>query len=325
MVNWGHFQEVISMEPYSAEFRGQVLATCDENEGTRAVASRFEVSESWVRRIKQQRRETGQVAPKEAAPRKPKWIEWADWLLAKLDARPDIYLRELQGDLMKERRVDVCLMTICSACRGLEMSRKQKTLIASEQDRPDVAKKRAGWRESQQLIDPDKVIFIDETWAKTNMTRSHGRALIGTRLVEKVPCGRWQTTTFIGAMRAEGFVAPLTVDGPINGLIFLGWVEQHLVPTLRPGDIVVMDNLSSHKVAGVREAIEAADAELRYLPPYSPDLNPIELAFSKFKKLLRDGAERTVDKLWDLCGRILGEYTEHECRNYFKHCGYRYT
>ena len=157
------------------------------------------------------------------------------------------------------------------------------------------------------------------------MTRRYGRALAGERLIEKTPCGRWETTTFLGAMRAEGFIAPLTVEGAINGPLFRAWVEQHLAPILRPGDIVVMDNLSSHKVAGVREAIEKAGAELRYLPPYSPDLNPIELAFSKFKKLLRDGAERTVDKLWSLCGRILDHFTELECRNYFKHCGYRHT
>lgn len=120
----------------------------------------------------------------------------------------------------------------------------------------------------------------------------------------------------------EGFIAPLTVEGPINGPLFRAWVEQHLAPVLKPGDIVVMDNLSSHKVAGVREAIAAAGAELRYLPPYSPDLNPIELAFSKLKKLLRDGAERTVDKLWQLCGRVLDEFKEPECRRYFEHCGY---
>ncbi len=129
------------------------------------------------------------------------------------------------------------------------------------------------------------------------MTRIYGRSPQGARLTEKTPSGRWQTTTFLGALRAEGFVAPLTVDGAMNGSLFLAWIKQHLAPTLRPGDIVVMDNLSSHKVKGVRQAIEAAGAELRYLPPYSPDLNPIELAFSKLKKLLRDGAERTVDKL----------------------------
>jgi transposase len=208
---------------------------------------------------------------------------------------------------------------------GTRSIAKKKTLIASEQDRPDVAKKRIEWRDSQSQIDPAKVVFIDETWAKTNMTRRYGRSALGTRVVEKTPCGRWETTTFLGALCVEGFVAPLTVEGPINGPLFRGWVEQHLVPVLKQGDIVVMDNLSSHKVAGIRKAIEAVGAELRYLPPYSPDLNPIELAFSKLKKLLRDGAARTVDKLWELYGRILDQFTESECRNYFKHCGYRYT
>jgi transposase len=246
-------------------------------------------------------------------------------LVAKITARPDIYLRELQAELKQERDEDVCLMTICNACRTLEQSRKKKTLIASEQDRPDVVEKRAQWRAAQEQIDPAKVVFIDETWAKTNMTRRYGRSALGTRLVEKTPDGRWQTTTFLGALRVEGFIAPLTVEGAINGPLFRAWIEQHLAPVLKPGDIVVMDNLSSHKVAGVREAIESAGAELRYLPPYSPDLNPIELAFSKLKKLLRDGAERTVDKLWELCGRILDQFTETECRNYFRHCGYRHS
>lgn len=202
---------------------------------------------------------------------------------------------------------------------------KKKTLIAQEQDRPEIAAQREQWRAAQAQIDPQRVVFMDETWAKTNMTRRYGRSALGTRLVEKTPCGHWQTTTFLGALRAGGFVAPLTVEGAINGPLFRAWVEQHLVPVLQPGDIVVMDNLSSHKVKGVREAIEAAGAELRYLPPYSPDLNPIELAFAKLKQRLREGAARTVDKLWDLCGRLLDEFTELECRNYFRHCGYRYS
>ena len=167
-------------------------------------------------------------------------------------------------------------------------------------------------------------MFIDETWAKTNMTRTCGRSQRGTRVIEGVPFGRWETTTFVGALRATGFTAPLTVDGPVNGRIFLAWVQQHLVPMLTQGDIVVMDNLSSHKVQGVREALESVGAEVCYLPPYSPDLNPIELAFSKLKKLLRDGAKRTVDALWNLCGSILDQFSNEECRNYFKHCGYRY-
>ena len=208
---------------------------------------------------------------------------------------------------------------------GDQTDSKKKTLIAAEQERDDVALARVAWRQSQSNIDPDHVVFIDETWAKTNMTRTHGRSLRGTRVVERVPSARWETTTFVGALRSEGFVAPLTIAGPINGELFLAWIEQHLVPTLKTGDVVVMDNLSSHKVAGVREAIESAGAELRYLPPYSPDLNPIELAFAKLKKLLRDGAERTSENVWKLCGQLLDQFTPNECLAYFRHCGYRYT
>jgi transposase len=178
---------------------------------------------------------------------------------------------------------------------------------------------------SQEDLDPDRVVFLDETWAKTNMTRTHGRSDKGARLVEKTPYGKWKTTTFLGAIRSTGFVAPLCVEGAINGRVFQAWVQQHLARNLREGDVVVMDNLSSHKVAGVAEAIEAAGAEVRYLPPYSPDLNPIELAFSKFKRLLRDGAQRTAEGLVHLCGKALDLFTESECRNYFRHCGYRYT
>ena len=194
-----------------------------------------------------------------------------------------------------------------------------------EQTRADVAEARAKWIAEQTDVAPERLVFLDETWAKTNMMRAYGRSRKGKRLRATVPYGRWQTTTFLGAMRATGFIAPLCVEGAINGEIFAAWVEQHRVRELRPGDVVVMDNLSSHKSPRVTQAIEAAHAEVRYLPAYSPDLNPIELAFSKFKKLLRDGAERTTDKLWKLCGRVLDLFEESECRNYLRHCGYRYT
>lgn len=157
------------------------------------------------------------------------------------------------------------------------------------------------------------------------MTRLRGRAPVGQRLLEKVPHGHWKTTTLIAALGISGIRCSTVVDGAVNGDVFEAFVEQVLVPQLRAGDVVVMDNLSSHKLPGVVAAIEAVGAQVRYLPPYSPDLNPIELAFSKFKKLLRDGAERTTEKLWNLCGSVLSLFTENECRNYFQHCGYRYS
>jgi len=157
------------------------------------------------------------------------------------------------------------------------------------------------------------------------MTRPRGRSLRGTRVVAAVPHGHWKTTTFLAGLRTTGLTAPLVVDGAINGEIFLAYVRQQLVPTLREGDLVIMDNLSSHKRAGVRQAIESAGAALAFLPPYSPDLNPIEQAFAKFKWLLKSAAQRTVDALWATCGKLVENFTEHECRNYIRHCGYRYT
>jgi transposase len=174
-------------------------------------------------------------------------------------------------------------------------------------------------------IDPERVVFIDETWAKTNMTRTHGYAPKGERLIDAAPHGHWHTTTFVGALRADGMVAPLVIDGAINGELFRAYVEQVLVPELRPGDVVVLDNLGSHKVAGVRRAIERAGCQLLFLPPYSPDLNPIENAFSKLKRLLRRAAERTVDGLWSAIGRLLDDFQPTECRNYLRHCGYAAT
>lgn len=157
------------------------------------------------------------------------------------------------------------------------------------------------------------------------MTRPRGRSRKGTRLISAVPHGHWKTTTFLAALRTTGLTAPLVIDGAVNGDIFLAYVRQQLVPTLGADDVVIMDNLSSHKKAGVREAIEQAGATLAYLPPYSPDLNPIENAFSKFKWLLKSAAERTVDTLWQTCGKLLDCFTESECRKYIRHCGYRYT
>ncbi len=165
-------------------------------------------------------------------------------------------------------------------------------------------------------------MFIDETWASTNMARLRGRASKGERLRASIPHGHWKTTTFIGGLRLTGMVAPMVLDGPINGVWFQAYIDQVLVPTLSPGDIVIMDNLGSHKRPGVRAAIEAAGAKLFYLPPYSPDFNPIENAFSKLKALLRKAAERTMEGLWNVIGEALLAFTPQECANFFAAAGY---
>lgn len=165
-------------------------------------------------------------------------------------------------------------------------------------------------------------MFIDETWASTNMARRRGRAPKGERLRVGIPHGHWKTTTLVAGLRLTGMVAPFVLGGPINRVAFETYVDKVLVPDLKPGDIVVMDNLSSHKGPRVRALIEAAGASLLYLPPYSPDFNPIENAFAKLKALLRKAAERTVDGLWTAIGRLLDLFTPRECANYFEAAGY---
>jgi transposase len=168
----------------------------------------------------------------------------------------------------------------------------------------------------------EHLVFLDETWTSTNMTRLRGRSPRGQRCVASAPHGHWQSTTFIGALRQDAVTAPMVTQGPINGALFLAYVRHFLCPTLRPGDVVIADNLSSHKVAGVKEAIEAVGASIRYLPPYSPDLNPIEKLFSKLKALLRQAATRTLEALWQKIAQILDTIPPHECKNYFASSGY---
>ena len=169
-------------------------------------------------------------------------------------------------------------------------------------------------------------MFVDETWAKTNTSPLYGWCRRGRRPNFAVPHGHWRTTTFLCGLRADGPVAPPVIDGAVNGPIFPAWVERHSAPTLRPGDVAVMDNLSARKVRGVRETIDAAGARVRSLPPYSPDLNPIEMMFSKLKRLIRAAGERTVEALWNRIGELLSQFPPAECRRYLRHCGdRRYT
>jgi transposase len=193
---------------------------------------------------------------------------------------------------------------------------------AAEQQRPDVRAARGEWAAGQAGLDPDRLVFVDETWVKSNMTPAYGWGPTGERVVEAVPHGHWKTTTFVAALRSGGLVAPMVVDGAITGDLFVAYVEQVLAPSLRAGDVVVMDNLRCHKVAKVAPAVERAGARVAYLPAYSPDLNPIEQVFAKAKGEIRKRKPRTVADAEKLCGEALDWFPTHECRNYIRHAGY---
>lgn len=195
-------------------------------------------------------------------------------------------------------------------------------MLAREQDRPDIARRRRFWRIYQQRIDPARLVFIDETWTKTNMAPLRGWSPQGERLPGKVPYGHWNTMTFIAALRHDRIEAPWLLDRPINGDRFLAYVENVLAPTLRPGDLVIADNLQSHKRRAVRDALRRVGAKLWFLPKYSPDLNPIEQVFAKLKHLLRKATVRTQEAVGHAIAEILNTFTAEECVNYFRNSGY---
>lgn len=197
--------------------------------------------------------------------------------------------------------------------------------MAGERDRPDVARRRQQWQAYQGRIDPARLVFIDETWSKTNMAPLRGWAPRGERLLAKVPHGRWTTMTFLAALRHDRLTAPWLIDGPINGESFRLYLDKVLIPTLRPGDIVVMDNLGSHKSSLVRRALRAVGAKLFFLPKYSPDLNPIEMLFSKLKHGLRKAAARTPDAVYQAIVDLLPSVRSTECANFFAKAGYART
>jgi len=203
--------------------------------------------------------------------------------------------------------------------RGLA---SKKTLLPEEQTRPDVARYRARWKAYQGKIAPERLVFIDETWVKTNMAPLRGWGPKGQRLRAGAPFGHWKTLTFIAALRHDRIDAPWVIDGPINGEFFRLYVEKVLAPTLAPGDVVVLDNLGSHKGKAARAAVRARGAHLIFLPPYSPDLNPIEQVFAKLKHLMRQAQPRTVEATWRRAGKIIDLFSPAECANYLVNAGY---
>jgi transposase len=192
----------------------------------------------------------------------------------------------------------------------------------TEQSRPDIARKRARWKARQHQIDPRRLVFLDETWIKTNMAPLRGWGPRGRRLEARVPHGHWKTLTFIAALRHDRIDAPWVIDGPINGEIFTAYVREVLAPTLAKGDIVILDNLGSHKRQAARHAIRAVGAHLLFLPAYSPNLNPIEQVFAKLKHLMRKAEPRTVEATWRKAGELLDMFAPDECANYLINSGY---
>jgi len=309
---------------YSSDLRERLVAAVTSGMSRNEAAEVFGVAISTAVKWMQRLRDTGSWEAKPRGGGTSPLEQHKERILAVVKERPDATLKEIKVELRKQR-IHTSQTALWRFLERHDITRKKKSLRATEQKRKDVARARRKWIREQGLLDPAKLVFIDETSVNTNMVRLYGRAPCGVRLIDHVPFGQWETLTFVSALRHDGMVAPMLIEGPMNGELFLAYVEQCLAPTLKPGDIVVMDNLGSHKVAGVVEAIEAAGATLRYLPQYSPDLNPIEMPFSKFKAYLRKLAQRTIPGIRRGIRSFLSSLGGPECENYLRHAGYAST
>ncbi len=317
-------KDMINMpRPYSEDLRLRVVHAVASGKTTREVGELFEVSPGFVSRVHQLSRHTGGVQSKPIGGYRRAILEpYADALVAQLSQHPSMTLKELQHWLESEHALTVSIPALDKFLRLKLGFRYKKTLVASEQQREDVAIARDHWQAWQQDCDISKLVFLDETGITTDMLRRYGRALGGARCVDCAPAGHWKTLTFIAGLRADRLTAPWCVDQAMNGDAFGEYLRSQLGPTLKPGDIVICDNLPAHKVAEFEAIIAVHGATLKYLPPYSPELNPIEQVFAKLKALLRKAAERTVDQLWQTLGTLLDQVHAEECHSYFENAGY---
>ncbi|HJX21763.1 MAG TPA: IS630 family transposase [Steroidobacteraceae bacterium] len=307
---------------YSKDLRIRAVSIVETGESAREAGRLLDVSASTAIRWIDRWTTTGSVEAKPGTGHTRSPLEkHRQWLLDLVAAEPDLTLDEIGARLGSNKKLKTATSSVWRFYERHGISFK-KTLHAAEQDRPDVAAARAELKAEQPRLHAPRLVFIDETAVTTKMVRHYGRSPRGERLVAKVPHGHWKTLTLIAALRIDGLTAPYVVDGAMDGPSFLAYVEQVLAPTLRKGDIVLMDNLRTHKIDGVRQAVVAAGARLRYLPAHSPDLNPIEQVFSKLKAALRKGAARTVEALWKLIGKLVKTFAPDECANYFRHAGY---
>jgi transposase len=310
----------------SADLRERVLVAHERREGSqRVLAERFAVSlgtvNGWLRLAREGRR-----APRRGGPGRPPLGGTDPRVLAALVAeRNDATLAQYAAALAEQTGRRFSPSAICRALRRLDLRRK-KTLHAAEQDRPDVAAARAAWRDEViAAADPDRLVFLDESGLDTRLTRTHARAPRGRRAIGRIPGGRWRRLTILGAIARDGMVAAMTVAAATSTAVFVAFVEQVLAPALRarPGAVLVMDNLAPHKAAAARAALDRAGIAHLYLPPYSPDLNPIEPAWSKLKEHLRQIGPRTIDALDAALPAALAAITPGDARGWFRHCGYR--
>ena len=308
----------------SADLRIRVIGAVEAGMSRNAAARRFGVSIASAVRWMDEYLRTGRSAPKpRGGDRRSGRIEaQAELLMRAIDETPDITLAELRERLITERGETFALRYDPRLLPPPPDHIQKKTAHASEQAREDVAARREAWFDLQPELDPAKLIFIDETGATTKMARLRGRSPRGERCRAAVPHGHWKTTTLVAGLRLGGLMAPMIVDGAMNGDAFTAYAESFLAPTLAPGDVVIMDNLPAHKVSGARAAIERAGASLMFLPPYSPDFNPIEQVFAKIKALLRKAATRTLDDLEAAIASALDAFLPDECANYFTNSGY---
>jgi len=308
----------------SMDIREKVMKAIEGGMSRRQAAARFDVGPAtavrWAKRVEI----TGDVAPlKMGGDRRSQRMEaHADFMLEQLEEKPDLTIMELREKLRERHGLGFGYGTVWRFLARHRITRKKKTGHASEQEREDIEAAREDWFEGQLDLDPLKLVFIDETAISTNMARRFGWAPQGERCRASVPFGHWKTKTLIAALRWERIGAPMTIDGALDGPAFLAYVEQVLAPTLAAGEMVLMDNVRTHKVAGVRAAIEAKGAKILYLPPYSPDFNPIEKPFSKIKSILERIAARTADALETAVGEALRTFTPRQCMNYFASSGY---
>ena len=303
-----------------------MVAFVDEGHGHREAARRFRVSPKFVNDLIKLRQETGSLAPRPqgngGGHGKPFGV--TNWIEARIAAKGEITLDELATELAGTHGIHVHRGTVWRTLRGLGLTHK-KHLQALEQKRKDVAGQRHIRIAKRQrfMANPlERLAFVDEPSVKTNRTKTTGWAPCGQRLIDHAPFGLWRTQTFIAALRHNRLDAPWIIDGAMKGDMFTLYTETQLVPTLREGDVVILDNLSSHKAPAAADCLRAIGAWFLFLPPYSPDLNPIEMAFSKLKTLIRKAAARTYDQLWATVGHVCDLFSDEERYNYFKAAGY---